>query len=173
MPKITAWIIAALSLFNAYTLNAYSSPADTCLEYLWTGNDDELFLNINVTEPLDFAEYYSVWSNSIGQGCEIYLLPKNRDGVLLSDGTQIRQITLNVDVFESEDPTVVDYIIESLTELTLADGTTEWHRSTYESSLRNPAIDLDVDPTFFIYVDAPGEGVIAFQNLFPYSLLEN
>lgn len=166
----TGSVLKPETVFSAtsYDINDMNS-----LEYFWSGDDEELYLNINLSEGLQFSGTYQTIAMTQGQGCEVTFSPIEGTQIFSDDGDLLQNLTLIVELLNQENPNEVYYSViwqynyqginEKGVEVT---GKKQFKR---EGVLVNPAVDLSQDPIFFLIRDELNHGVISFKNSFPYS----
>jgi hypothetical protein len=167
-------LILAFSTFCGFNSLAASEAAKH-VTYTWSGNEEDLYLNINLSKDLAFEYEFTTTTtkNGKGQGCEVVCKPV-QEGVIFSEkGYELQEIQFTVLVNNIENPNKVPYttITKSSYKGVNEDGNLVSTTLEYKSQgvLNNPAVDLSEDPVFFIVNDNLREGVVSFRNSFPYS----
>lgn len=147
------------------------------LMYSWSGDEEYLYLDINLSNELEFPDTYTTMRTKNGRGleCEIVCKPMPGSIVVSSKGNEIKEIKLTVVLNNTYDHSKVDCkIIEKFSYERVNDkghllsSITEFKT---ECMLYNPSIDLTQNPVFSI-TDGLNEGTISFKNSFPYSQLQ-
>lgn len=173
------YFIALLLAFSAFLgSNRLLAAEIEHLTYSWSGNEEELYLNISLLDEVELPGNYTTFKtkNGQGQGCEIICKPAQEGTVFSSKGQKLNEIKLTVVLNNVDNPNKVAYttITKSsyvgINEKGLLVSTTS--ESKREGVLNNPAIDLTQDPVFFTINDGLHEGVISFKNSFPYSNIQ-
>ena len=172
--KYLVALFLAISAFMTCPLSA--SEFDNYLNSQWTGNKENLYLNITLSEDMEFPRNYRTLKVNNGLGCEIICKPTEENSVFLTEGEKLNEIKLIVVLNNMESPKEVAYtmIVQSSYEKVNEEGILV--SSTFYSKktgvIANPAINLNQAPRFFIIEDNWHQGVISFKNSFPYSNLE-
>ncbi len=146
------------------------------LTYFWSGNEEDLYLNIDLVNELEFSNNYSVMKTKNGQGCEVVCKPIFDSAILSSEGYELQEIKFTVMLNNIDNPNKVSSTIITETSYKGVNDKglllSTISESKKESVINNPAIDLTQEPDFFIISDNPNEGVISFKNSFPYSQIQ-
>lgn len=169
---------ALLLAFNAFFgfNQLVASTDEKHLTYFWDGDEEELYLNINLANGLEFLNEYTTLKTKNGQGCEIVCKPNLAGTVFSSKGHELQEIIFAVVLSNIDNPNKVSY---KITTKSFYKGTNEeGHLVSITSEsvdtcvLKNPAIDLNQRPVFFTCDNSLNEGVISFMNSFPYSQIQ-
>lgn len=176
MKYFTALLLAFTALFGSNQLAA--SDLTKQLTYSWSGNEEDLYLDITLSKELEFADSYTIFNtkNGQGQGCRIVCKPMQGITISSSEGYELQEIRFTVILNNVSNPNRVAYTTitsgsyEGINEKGLLVTTTS--ESKREGLLNNPAIDLSEEPSFFTISDELHEGVIFFKNSFPYSQMQ-
>lgn len=174
------YFVALLLAFSVFlgSNQLLASEIEQHLTYFWSGNEEDLYLNINLSNEIEFPGNYTTFKtkNGQGQGCEIICKPAQIGTVFSSKGHELNEIKLTVILNNVDNPNKVAYTTitkssyKGVNEEGLLVSTTS--ESKREGILNNPAIDLTQNPVFFPINDGLHEGVISFKNSFPYSNIQ-
>lgn len=139
------------------------------LTHFWGGDDEEVYLAINLSEELEFSDTYSTFEIENGQGCEITCKPIQANSIFSSDGHELKEIKLNILLKNTDRPDEVAFtriIKTSYKDIINQDGgrVSKSSQSKREGVLENPPIDLTEDPFFVVNPDDLHEGMIVFKN---------
>ena len=174
------YFIALILAFSTFCgLNSLAaSDANEHITYTWSGNEEELYLNINLSQDLPFGYEFTtmITKNGKGQGCEVVCNPV-QEGVIFSEkGYELQEIQFTVLVNNIENPNKVAYTTITKSSYKGVNEKGNLVSTTLESKsegvLNNPAVDLSEDPVFFIVNNNLREGVVSFRNSFPYSQIQ-
>lgn len=174
------YFLAMLLTFCIFASNnqLQASEFDKLLTYSWGVSEEELYLDIQLSDDLEFADDYSTFAtiDDNGQGCEIICKPIYEGAVTSSKGEKLSKIILTVVLSNVSNPNKVSFLITKKCcysgvdiigrEMSIVTQTKR------EGMLNTPAIDLTVRPNFFSVDDETQNATISFTNSFPYSDLE-
>ena len=170
-------LILAFSTFCGFNSLAASEAAKH-VTYTWSGNEEDLYLNINLSQDLAFEYEFTIMTtkNGKGQGCEVVCNPV-QEGVIFSEkGYELQEIQFTVMLNNIENPNKVAYTTITKSSYKGIDDKGHLVSTTSESKsegvLNNPAVDLSEEPVFFIVNEDLREGVVSFRNSFPYSQIQ-
>ncbi len=140
----------------------------------WSGDEEELYLNINISNELQFEGTYTTMKMKNGQGCEIAFTPLEGHNIISPKGHQLQKITLLAEVYNN--PNNLNEVNFKITSKSFYKGTDNTGKAisvteqlSRSGILKNPAIDLTQAPVFFTLAEELNTGVISFKNAFLYS----
>lgn len=163
-----------LVMFNAFLgfNRLAASEVEQPLTYFWDARENELYLNIDLINGLEFAENYRTMQlqNGLGQACEITASPILRGTLFSSEGYQLEEIKLTVLVLNNiENPNQLSFIITTKTFYKGMDEKGKLVSRTSESrthmALTYQPIDLIQEPEFFTIEGTLNKGIISFKSL--------
>lgn len=145
---------------------AYSQELE--FDWTWIGNENELFLKIDLNEGLYFDSLYTIHSNEMGQTCEITCKPLEDRSFQTTEGYQLKNIHVAVTVENTACAREVFYKIKANTSYCTLDDKRQTYivDYLYEDFLLNPTIDVIEEPLFYSFLEKEDSGVIRFTNLF-------
>lgn len=179
MKKIILSLFSLIFLLGAilkpeaiFASNGHIEKQSKHLEYYWSGNDQDLYLNIDLFPGLVFGEKYHTINRENDQECEVFCKPIEGQVVLSSEGHQLQEISIIVQVMNTNNPNEVNFkiTIKSFYEGVNKEGQEisvkrQWTR---EGRLNNPSLDVTQTPEFFTINDEGNKGVVNFKTLLPY-----
>lgn len=135
----------------------------------FTGDEDYLYLNLDLNPQLAFPKKYNSTMYRNGLGCDLKInCPK--ESALFFNNEKIIGYELKVIVANntSKDAVFCNFIHTVKT----VDEKSEIIYTVSESNkIKNPSLDLDIRPEFFFSPEHHCYGKIVFKNSFPYSQL--
>jgi|GEM_PF-2093360 len=170
--KFFTLLFLTFSALLGSTLSALEDDnIEEYLTYFWSGNEENLYLNINLSKELEFADNYFTLTteDERGQGCEVICKPILKGTVFSSEGYELQKIKFTVMLNNLDNPNTVSSTMltkifyKELKEKRRRASTTSESQS--ETILYHPAIDLTQEPLFFTISEEGYEGVISFKNL--------
>lgn len=167
---------AFASISNDSAIKKYVAPAKETAIFLksdWTGDEDYLFLNIDLNSHLKFPQKYTTTVFKNGLGCQLKT-SINKDSDLTFRGKKVTAYELKVDLLNGKDEKTVfcDLIHVIQTTHEENDKTlTSTFTITESTRIKNPSLDLGERPEFITADDDEQYGRIIFKNSFPYSKL--
>lgn len=153
-----------IPLFLLQTMFAHELEFD----WIWIGNENDLFFKIDLNQGLYFDPIYTIHSNEKGQTCELSFKPLPDFNT--SEGYQLKNINLSVTVENTEYSREVFYKVKAAGSYWQLDN--EGKRQAfvidylYEDFLLNSTIDVTEEPLFYSFIEKEDSGVIRFINLF-------
>lgn len=167
---------AFASSSNNNSVKTYVAPAKETAVFLksdWTGDEDYLYLNIDLNANLEFPQKYTTTVYKDGLGCQLKT-SLNKDSNLTFRGKNVTAYELKVDLINGKDNKSVfcDLIHVIQTTHEENDKTlTSTFTITESTRIKNPCLDLSERPEFITADDDDQYGRIIFKNSFPYSKL--
>lgn len=167
---------AFASVSNDSDIKKYVAPAQETAIFLksdWTGDEDYLYLNIDLNPNLEFPQKYATTVYKDGLGCELKT-SLNKDNNLTFRGKKVTAYELKVDLINGKDNKSVFCDLIHVIQTTHEENNqtlTSTFKITESTRIKNPSLDLGERPEFVTADDDDQYGRIIFQNSFPYSKL--
>lgn len=131
---------------------------DQVLDTTWTGNVEDLYLNLFLAQGLMFEDTYYTYPLENGWGCGVVCKPLEGYN-FFSNGSPLQEITIEAEVTNTDDPNRVRYAI--ISHLNFLEKKS---RTTITGYLNSPSIATFQEPCFITFDDC---SAISFKNLFP------
>jgi hypothetical protein len=171
-------VIASLNSFtsfdNIYAAQAsfnYEETPSIFIDHEWTGDEDYLYLNLDLNPSLIFPDKYTTTSFKDGLGCQLKIdLSKNC--ALEYKGHKVSSYELNIELSNGSDNKSVFCDMKHMIQTTTVEGdqvTTNTYSIVKSTRIKNPSLDLSTRPEFITAEDNDNYGRIIFKNAFPYS----
>lgn len=146
-------------------------PADRlAFDWYWMGNENELYLRIDIEKGLEFENLYTVQSSEKGQTCELTCKPLDAYSLITAEGYELKQVRIVVTLENTDCVRELFYQIKASHIFWKEDEANK--RATiigeyeHQDLLLNPTIDVILDPLFYSFIENATSGVIRFTNLF-------
>jgi hypothetical protein len=162
------------SFGSLHASSSYSSEEENLsmfIEHEWTGDEDYLYLNLDLNPSLIVPERYTTTLYKDAVGCNLKI-DLSTDCELEYKGQQVSYYELKVILSNGNDKKSIFFDVTHIIHTAEVDGSkikTNTYSIVKSGRVKNPSIDLTVRPEFLTAEDNDNYGRIIFKNAFPYS----
>lgn len=159
--------IAVLATFLGHgELLGFEDTFGTHLTHYWSAYENELHMNVSLTEEMIFSESYKRIHLKDGFCCEIVCKPQDHVTLLSEEGFQLQEIRFSVELKNAD---TLDQVICTVVRKSFYNGVNSNGKNisriaeyTEEMTLYTTPIDLTQPPRFYIINNNWHEGFISF-----------